>query len=139
MAELEARVSMGSFEVDTNTGALFARDDGIPPCFGFDWRDRRIEARLDGDTLHVVAWVGRVPSSATHVPRVPAFEMLRALPRALPEAWKVTLEASHTVRIEVEIWFDGPITAAILVTGLTSRMLAMAPYLDLLEEAGVAC
>jgi len=132
----EDRMVMGPFEVDP-TGALFPRDGDAPPCFGFAWRNREVGARLIGDVLRLTARVGRVPSSAANVPRVPAFEALRGMRNALPEDWKVSVEASHAVRIEIETRLAGKLTAAGLMTALTRQMLELGPYLDLLEEAGV--
>jgi len=133
----EERMVMGPFEVDPS-GTLFPRDGDAPPCFGFAWRNREIGARLEGGALSLVARVGRVPSSALNVPRLPAFEALRGLRRALPADWRVNIEASHAIRIEIEIKLDGKLTAASLIAALTTQMLALAPYLDLLEESGVA-
>jgi len=130
------RMVMGPFEVD-RCGALFPRDGDAPPCFGFAWRNREIAARLEGDVLVLIARVGRVPSSALNVPRLPAFEVLGGLRRALPADWRVSVEASHAVRIEIETTLQGSLTAAGLITALTTQMLELAPFLDLLEEAGV--
>jgi len=130
------RMVMGPFEVDPS-GALFPRDGDTPPCFGFRWRDREIAARLEGDTLLLTARVGRVPSTAQNVPRPPAFEVLRGLRHALPADWRVSVEASHAIRIEIETTLEGKITAAGLISAVTGHMLELAPYLDLLEEAGV--
>lgn len=131
-----SRVVMGPFEVD-NSGALFPRDEDAPPCFSFEWRGRHVAARLDGAVLRLRARAGLVPSSVAGVPRLPVFAMIRGLPRALPGHWKVNLEPSHAVRIEIEIPLGGDVTASTLMTALTAQLLELAPYLDLLEENGV--
>jgi len=130
------RMVMGPFEVDPS-GTLFPRDGDTPPCFDFRWRNREVAARLEGNSLLLIARVGRVPSTAEKVPRSPAFEALRGLRGALPADWRVNIEASHAIRIEIDTRIEGKITAAGLMTALTSQMLTLAPYLDLLEEAGV--
>ncbi len=132
----EDRVAMGPFEVDPS-GALFPRDGDAPPCFSFVWRNRSIEARLLGPVLHLVARVGRVPSSATRRPRPPAFNALHNLPRNLPAAWKIGIAASHAVQIEIAVPLQGRLTAASLMTAVTRQMLELAPYLDLFDELGV--
>ncbi len=130
------RVVMGPFEVD-NSGVLFPRDEDAPPCFSFEWRGRQMAARLDGAVLRLRARAGLVPSSVAGVPRMPVFDVIRNLPRALPDHWKVTLEPSHAIRIEVELQLDGNVTASSLMTAVTAQMLELGPYLDLLEETGV--
>ena len=132
----ENRVVMGPFEVDPS-GTLFPRDGDAPPCFHFTWRDRAIEAQLRDNNLYLLARVGRVPSSATAQPRPPAFEALRSLPRNLPANWKISLAASHAVQIEINTRLEDRLTAAHLIAAITSHLLELAPYLDVLQEAGV--
>ena len=84
--------------------------------------------------------LGRVPSTARPAnqgQREASFQLLHALPATLPHGWRVGLAADHRVMLEVERHVPLPITATTLVTEMTCFLLALAPYLDLLEETGV--
>jgi hypothetical protein len=130
-------IAIGPFLVDAG-GRLSPRDPDMIPGLGFRYRGRCVQARLQDDRLSLCTELGRVPSSAASNGdrRGPVFTALRALPAALPPAWRVRLLADHRVQLETEAALTAP-TAAGLMTALTSFLLALSPYLDLLEETGV--
>jgi hypothetical protein len=136
--------TIGPFSVDA-AGGLSPRTPDTPPAFVFRWRDRVLHASLlqtnpvDG-RLTMRASLGRVPSTARSEDgrlRPQSFDLLRRIPATLPRGWRVLLLADHRVLLETEAAVTLPITATALMTEITSFLLALAPYLDLLEEAGV--
>jgi hypothetical protein len=60
------------------------------------------------------------------------------LPRALPGSWRLSLLPDHRVQLEAGSQVTLPITATDLLVELTRFALDLAPYLDLLDEAGIA-
>lgn len=60
------------------------------------------------------------------------------LPRSVPPGWRVTLLADHRVWLETETRIALPITAAALITEITRFLLVLAPFVDLLDEEGLA-
>ena len=119
------------------------------PHFQFHWRDRKVSARLEREhgnadsghgRLMLTAWLGRVPSSADPAPgerRVASFGTLRDLLEVLPGDWRVRLLPDHQVRLDAEMALSWPASAVELMTELTRFLLALAPYLDLLDEEDV--
>ena len=69
--------------------------------------------------------------------RAACFTMLRSLLPALPQTWNVRLLPDHQPQLEVETVVTLPITVTNLVTELTSFLLILSPYLDLLDQTGV--
>lgn len=132
-------VAWGPFIVD-QAGRLAPRDPAVATGLGFCWRECRVRVRLLDGRLSLRATPGRVPSTAGagRGLREAAFATLRRLPPALPEAWRLRLRADHRIDLEAEMRLDLPATVAELLTVLTCFLLALAPYLDLLEEAGLA-
>jgi hypothetical protein len=140
--------SLGPFSVDAQ-GRIAPRDGAEMPNFLFRWRDRKVTARLmgrDGDgSLTISAWLGRMPSSAaqpvsaspTNDRRRTSFASLRCFLDMLPGDWRVRLLPDHQVRLEAELLLAWPATAVDLLTQLTRFLLALAPYLDLLDEEDV--
>ena len=140
--------SLGPFSVD-DQGRIAPRDGAEMPHFMFRWRDRKVTARLlgrDGDgSLTISAWLGRMPSSAVPASTEPvgndrrraSFAALRGFLDMMPADWRVRLLPDHQVRLEAEILLAWPATAVDLMTELTRFLLALAPYLDLLEEEAV--
>ena len=59
------------------------------------------------------------------------------LARSVPSGWRVTLLADHRVWLETETRIALPITAAALITEITRFLLALAPFVDLLDEEGL--
>jgi hypothetical protein len=142
----DAPFALGPFEVHAD-GRLTLRapaaDRREAPGFRFRWRERPMRAALHGPpetpSLSVQAVAGRVPSSASPegvAARRRSLAALRLMPEALPEGWHLSLSADHRVVIESSLPLTAPPTATGLLAGVTGFLLALAPYLDLLEEAG---
>jgi hypothetical protein len=137
--------TLGPFRVDEN-GRLHPNEPGSNPTFGFSWRDRPVHAVLKGDSLALQAMLGRVPSTGGVAGEVPPriddrerlFILLRGLQKVLPPLWRLRLLADHRVRVEAEEPLEWPTTATGLMTSVTQFVLALAPYLDLLDETGIA-
>lgn len=141
----DAPFMLGPFAVDA-MGRLAPSDPNALPAFLFRWRGRVIRAKFaqagpqQGQLLLRVT-VGRTPSSADPQEsglRTASFQLLRLLPRALPDAWRILLLPDHGVRLEAETQLALPITASDLLVELTGFLLQLGPYLDLLDEAGIA-
>ena len=56
----------------------------------------------------------------------------------LPEGWSIRLAADHRVLLEAKLRAPLPITATALMAEITLFLPALALYLDVLEEAGLA-
>lgn len=140
----DAPFNLGPFAVDA-MGRLQPRGAHPLPGFLFRWRGRLVRAHFvqdadKGNRLVLHATLGRVPSTANArepAQRPQSFELLRLLSTGLPEGWRMLLLPDHRVRLEAEAEVL-PITATALVAGLTRFLLALAPYLDVLDEAGIA-
>jgi hypothetical protein len=141
----DAPFMLGPFAVDA-MGRLAPREPNALPGFFFRWRGRVIRATFEQinpaqSQLVLQATLGRIPSTAN--PRDPgqrahSFQLLRLLPRALPGPWRVVLLPDHRVQLEANSQVTLPITATDLLVELTRFLLKLAPYLDLLDEAGIA-
>lgn len=140
----DAPFNLGPFAVDA-AGRLSPRG-GIPERSGFilAWRGRSVHAHLSeaepGNRLVLEVALGRIPSTAQEVTadqRPRSFAALRALPGALPTGWRLRLMPDHRLRLEAELLIELPITVTLLLTELTCFLLALAPFLDLLDEVGV--
>ena len=140
----DAPFMLGPFLVDAQ-GRLAPRDPEALPAFLVRWRGRLIRARLrpsqsDLGRLLLRSVLGRVPSTADGADpalRPNSFAALRCLPRNLPAGWCLSLLPDHSVVLEAGADLPLPITASGLVAKLTSFLLRLGPYLDLLEELGV--
>jgi hypothetical protein len=139
-----APFKLGPFTVDSG-GRLSPGEPDKILAFLFRWRDHLVRARLaqaspsDG-RLALQSTLGRVPSTAgasDETLRRRSFSVLRWLPRIVPPGWRVLLLADHRVRLETETCIALPITAAALITEITRFLLALGPYLDLLDEEGL--
>lgn len=135
--------SLGPFLID-GQGRIAPRAGEDMPHFLFQWRDRRVSARLvdgQGDgRLLLSACLGRVPSSADPGAvdrRNASFGILRNFLDVLPGEWRVRLMPDHQVRLDTEVALTWPASAVELMAELTRFLLALAPYLDLLDEADV--
>jgi hypothetical protein len=133
---------LGPFSVDQE-GRLSPLRQDVSPGFCVRWRGRIVHARLvqsdasDGH-LFVQASLGRIPSTASDpAVRAACFTMLRTLLSALPKDWSVRLLPDHQPQLDVETVVILPITVTNLVTELTSFLLHLSPYLDLMDQAGV--
>ncbi len=144
MTAPETMMTMGPFRVDA-AGGLVPIEPGAPPAFSFRWRDRLVHAALLPDCppdrrLRLRARLGRMPSSARPAEaarRGPGFALLRDLHAALPEGWQVGLSPDHGVLLEAARPVPVPVTATGLVSEVTCFLLTLAPYLDVLDEAGL--
>jgi hypothetical protein len=65
------------------------------------------------------------------------FQMLRNVLGALPDTWTARLLPDHQSQLEVETVVALPITVTNLVTELTLFLLALSPYLELMDQAGL--
>lgn len=145
---------LGPFTVD-RAGRLLPNADEPFPAFSLDWRGRAVEVWLarppEGGVgrIGLRASLGRVPSTAgggrgrpglggRGGQRAAVFAALRGLPGLLPAGWRMELLADHSVGLVAEAALALPATAAALLGVVTGFLLDAAPYLDLLEESGVA-
>ena len=137
---IDAPFRLGPFVVD-GAGRLSPGAAESFPAFSVCWRDRVLHMRraISG-SLEVRAVLGRIPSTAgpDRAWRAEAFSTLRGLPALLPDGWAVSLFADHRVGLELGAGLELPTTATALVTAVTLLLLALAPYLDVLDAAGVA-
>ncbi len=141
----DAPFMLGPFAVDA-MGRLSPRRPNALPGFFFRWRGRLIHAKFEQTNpqrgqLVLQATLGRVPSTANPRDsglRAQSFQLLRLLPHALPEPWRVLLLPDHRVQLEADSPVTLPITATDLLVELTRFLLELEPYLDLLNEAGIA-
>jgi hypothetical protein len=141
----DAPFKLGPFTVDAE-GRLSPLSPEAPPAVLFRWRDRVMRAGLvredgSGDKLVLQATLGRVASTAgtrdeTLRPR--SFALVHWLADAMPAEWRLSLTADHRVRLVTETAIALPITATALLSELTLFLLALAPYLDLLDEVGLS-
>jgi hypothetical protein len=138
----DAPFVLGPFLVD-GAGRLVP-DMGTAPSVWIAWRGRSVRvdmARQDEalGMLHLSMVVARVPSTAAAgaaALREQAFATLRRVPAELPEGWRIGLQADHRVVLEAEARLPLPASARALLTELTVFLLAVDPYLTLLDEAG---
>ncbi len=150
----DAPFQLGPFLVSDGGRLALAQADSLPR-FHLDWCGCRVDAQLVADGAHPLpgagpegelrlrATVGRVPSTAlcgrdeAGRRREEVFTALRSLPANLPEGWQVTLLADHRVVVLSAAKVAMPTTATALLTDVTMFLLALAPYLELLDEIGV--
>jgi hypothetical protein len=132
-----ADFSLGPFRVGQD-GRVAPADPDAMIVFDFQWRDRPVQVDLEKDLVRVRVTLGRVPSTTGGAAlREGAFATLDDLPATLPQPWTLRLLADHRVQIDWSTRLGLPMSVAGLVGSLTSFLLTLAPYLDLLEEAGV--
>jgi hypothetical protein len=145
----DAPFQLGPFHVGPDGGLSLAGPDRLPR-FTIQWRGCRVEVGLGAGPvdsglgeLSLRAMVGRVPSTARIAadPAAPqrdaVFAALRSLPATLPEGWRTDLLADHRVALLTATKVAMPTTVTSLLTDVTQFLLALGPYLDLLEELGV--
>jgi hypothetical protein len=109
------------------------------PCLRFLWRGRRCEARLAGGRMQLTASAGAIPYTAEGpARRAETLAAIGALPAELPPGWRLRLLPDHRLRLEAEAALPDPTTATALVARLVGFALALDPYLDRLDSAGVA-
>jgi len=137
-------LTLGPFRVDA-AGTLDPIESDTVPSFTCRWRERKVHARLlpGGPAdwrLELQAPLARVPSSARAsdaVRRSLGFALLRGLPATLPVGWRIGLAADHRVLLEADCNAALPLTATALISAVTSFLLTLAPYLDVLDAAGL--
>ncbi len=142
--QFDGPFKLGPFSVDAE-GRLSPCEPAAAPAFLFRWHNRVVHARLDQSDaatgqLILQVTLARVRSSAstpdtTLRPR--SFALLRWLEKNVPPAWRVLLLADHRVWLETDMRIGLPITAVDLITEITSFVLGLAPYLELMDEIGL--
>ncbi len=142
-------VTLGPFKVDAQ-GLLSPATAASFPGFAVRWRDRIVHARMHQDetgnahqgTLEIAARLGRVPSTAEpaafSAKRGGALAILRLMPGLMPAGWNLRLTADHAVVVEALAPLVLPVSAIALVTQMAAFLLDLGPYLDALDEEGIA-
>ncbi len=107
--------------------------------YGFRFRDRVVHACLREDGLQLEVELGRVPSTAQGgESRGLLLATMATLPAMLPPNWQLVLRPDHRLDVAAVLPVQWPLSAVDLVAAQTGFLLALGPYLDVLEEAGVA-
>ena len=131
-------LKLGPFLVSSN-GVLQPAQADATPHLRFAWRGRQCEAELLDGALKLAAVAARVPSTAEPgADREGAFATLATLPKELPQGWRMQLLPDHRVRLGTEAAMDSPPTATRLIAAMVRFAVALDPYLDRLESAGVS-
>lgn len=131
-------IALGPFAV-TPDGALSPRAAHETPALRFAWRGRACRAEFAQDGLRIAADAARIPSTAEPgADRRLAFATVAGLPARLPQGWRARLMPDHRLRLEAAAPFSAPANATALVASLVRFVLALDPYLDSLEAAGLA-
>ncbi len=138
------RVHLGPFTVDAE-GYLQPRDPAISPAFTVRWRGRHVRAALQagsapgGYSLAIDVVAGRIPSTAATTQRPElrsrAFDLARALASQPPPGWQVGLRPDHGIGLATTQALPVPVAAADLLAGMTSFLLCLDPYLDVVDAA----
>lgn len=125
-------------------GPFLVSDDGsLKPmrdaAMRFVWRGRGCLATLSDGQINLAAQAGAVPFTAEQpLARPGAFAALGAMPGDLPQGWRLRLMPDHRVQLEAAFDLRGDTTATALVSAMVRFALALDPYLDRLELAGLA-
>ena len=129
---------LGPFMVEED-GRLAFRAGERQAGFSFQWRGRAFAVALNGRRMELSGVLGLVPSSARNrAAREAAFVLLRALPRGLPAGWGLRLMPDHRIRILAEEGLAWPANMSELMQPIVRFLLLAAPYLDLMDETGLA-
>ncbi len=139
---------IGPFKLDAQGLLTPATVDSFPG-FKVRWRERTVHARMVKDTdtatvgrLEFSGILGRVPSTAKSPPhlkqRDSALSVLRTLPALMPPGWAINLSPDHSVILVITTPLDLPTSAVSLITKVTLFLLALSPYLNVLDEEGVS-
>jgi hypothetical protein len=139
----DAPFALGPFVV-ARDGRLTPATGGAP-SFHIVWRGLGAHAEMrdvgDGSWLlrlrMVLARIPSTASSATPCVRDGAFATVHALAGALPDGWRVFLLPDHRLLLEAEPKLPLPASVGALLTEVTLFLLAVDPYLALLDEAGL--
>jgi hypothetical protein len=137
---IDAPLTLGPFMIDGH-GHIAPRLPGQRARFSFSFRARPLLARLSGSELELEAVAGRVPSTGQAATerreRSLIFGFLPRLPALLPPEWRVILAPDHRLLMLSKIALTEPPVITDLLAAITLRLLSLAPYLDVLEEAGL--
>jgi hypothetical protein len=147
---LDAPFRLGPFLVDAQ-GRLHPSGPDLCASFRLSWRGCPVNARLDSGgpaatgqaRLALSAVVGRVPSTAGGDParrrerRGAIFDTLQGLQTDAAAPAHLRLLPDHRVTVEGARQVALPASAGDLVTQITCFLLDLAPYLDVLADAGV--
>ncbi len=143
----EQGMSLGPFTVDRHGQVQPASPERFP-AFSVRWRRRLLKARLvhrqdehDGGGLEFTSQLGRIPSTAAPPDRAGqrdgALKLLRQLPSLVPKGWAMHLSPDHSVVFATTSPVHFPISAVALISLVAEQLLALSPYLDVLDEAGI--
>ncbi|WP_372618416.1 hypothetical protein [Falsiroseomonas sp.] len=125
----------GPFLVEPDGGL---RTTGVP-ALRFAWRGRACEARIADGRLRLAVSAGAVPYTAERpVDRAATLAAIGQLPLELPEGWRLRVLPDHRLRLETGVPLPAPTTAIALVAAMVGFALALDPYLDRLDSAGVS-
>lgn len=137
---IDAPLQLGPFTID-GQGHIAPRHPEQRATFSFSWRARALHARLSGGELELEAVAGRVPSTgqaaAGSHERSLILAFLPRLPALLPAEWRAILAPDHRLLMFSIITLSEPPVITDLLAAITRRLIALAPYLDVLEEAGL--
>ena len=138
----DAPFTLGPFQVDSD-GRLSPTSPETVPTFNVTWMGRQIWATMndvDGGGLAPSVVAGRVPSTAGALDdrRREVLSAVGRLPALLPDDWTAQLHADHRVVLASQVTITAPATVTELVTALTLFLLTLGPYLELLDEIGLA-
>ena len=147
---LDTPIRLGPFTIDAEGLLAPSRPDSFP-AFRVSWQGRTIQARLASPPatatgegkLDMQARLGRVPSTADADPaqslprRDHIFTDLHGLAALLPAGWHLRLAPDLSITLDQPHRLTLPTSAVQLVTEVTLFLLALEPYLELLDAAGV--
>lgn len=129
------QIPHGPFLVGTDGSLTPVRDASMR----FAWRGRGCVVTLSDGQISLTAQAGAVPYTAEQRGARPgAFAALGAMPGDLPDGWRLRVLPDHRVRLEAAFDLQGDTSATALVSAMVSFALALDPYLDRLESAGLA-
>ena len=133
---------LGPFSVDPDGRISPIRHD-VKPGFTVRWQGRTIHTRLmsndDGrGRLFMQSSLGHIPSTASDpAARTSCIATLKGLANDLPDDWTLRITPDHQPNIAAETAVRFPITVSGLVTELTSFLVELSPYLEVLDQVGV--
>ena len=131
-------LNLGPFLVSAD-GALSPRAPGLRPVVRYAWRGRACAAEVTAQGLRLLAFAGRIPSTAGRggTDRRAVVQALDAMRRGLAAGLRLHLLADHRVVLRAEeVQEEQPVGARALVGGMVRFALAMDPLLDQLEAMG---
>ena len=133
---------LGPFSIDRE-GRLSPLTQDVSPGFSVRWRGRVVHAQMTrhdgGGSLFIHSSLGRIPSTATDPAiRTACLAVLKGLAGALPDGWTMRMTPDHQPQFAAEMAVGFPITVTDLVTELSSFLVDLSPYLDVLDQAGVS-